>query len=80
MADEVLLLPIYPAREKPMPGVDSGTIGGSMHTRPVYMEGMDAVLHWLEHNPVEVLITAGAGDIDQLAEPIAYQLRKRNDA
>jgi UDP-N-acetylmuramate--alanine ligase len=80
MADEVLLLPIYPAREKPMPGVESRTIGGLMHTRLVYTEGMDAVLHWLDHNPVEVLITAGAGDIDQLAEPIAYQLRKRNDA
>lgn len=80
MADEVLLLPVYPAREKPMPGVDSRTIGGLMKTRLVYAEGLDAVLHWLDDNPVQVLITAGAGDIDQLAEPIAYQLRKRQDA
>ncbi len=80
MADEVLLLPIYPAREKPMPGIDSRTVGSLMRTRLVYLEGLDAVLHWLDQNPVEVLVTAGAGDIDQLAEPIAYQLRKRQDA
>jgi hypothetical protein len=40
---------------------------------------MDAVIHWLESNPVELLITAGAGDIDQLAEPIVYMLRKKQD-
>jgi UDP-N-acetylmuramate--alanine ligase len=61
MADEVLLLPIYPAREQPMPGVDSMTIGRLMHTRLVYAEGLDAALQWIDDNPVEILITAGAG-------------------
>ncbi len=80
MADEVLLLPIYPAREQPMPGVDSMTIGRLMHTRLVYAEGLDAALQWIDDNPVEILITAGAGDIDRLADPLVDQLKKRQDA
>jgi UDP-N-acetylmuramate--alanine ligase len=79
LADEVLLLPVYPARELPMEGVDSRLIGAHMNRKLIYIESMDAVIHWLESNPVELLITAGAGDIDQLAEPIVYMLRKKQD-
>jgi len=80
LADEVLLLPIYPAREKPMPGIDSATIGSLMRKRPTYLDGLDGVPDWLEGHPVEVLVTAGAGDIDRLAEPLSLQLGKRQDA
>lgn len=79
LADEVLLLPIYPARELPMEGVDSRSIGALMKKKLIYLETMDAALHWLDGNPVELLLTAGAGDIDQLAEPIVYMLRKKQD-
>jgi hypothetical protein len=44
-----------------------------------YLDSLEAVLHWLDTNRVELLITAGAGDIDQLADPITYLLRKKND-
>ena len=79
LADEVLLLPIYPARELPMEGVDSRLIGTKMEETHYYVDSLDAVLHWLDTNRIELLITAGAGDIDQLAEPITYLLRKKND-
>lgn len=79
LADEVLLLPIYPARELPMEGVDSRLIGTKMEETHYYLDSLDAVLHWLDTNRIELLITAGAGDIDQLAEPITYLLRKKND-
>ena len=79
LADEVLLLPIYPARELPMEGVDSRLIGTKMEETHFYLDSLDAVLHWLDTNRIELLITAGAGDIDQLADPITYLLRKKND-
>lgn len=79
LADEVLLLPIYPARELPMEGVDSRLIGTKMEETHYYLDSLDAVLHWLDTNRVELLITAGAGDIDQLVDPITYLLRKKND-
>ena len=80
LADEVLLLPVYPAREEPMEGVDSRMIGTRMEEKHFYLDSLEAVLHWLDSNRVEVLVTAGAGDIDQLAEPITYLLRKKQDA
>lgn len=79
LADEVLLLPIYAARELPMEGVDNRIIGTKMEETHYYLDSLDAVLHWLDTNKVELLITAGAGDIDQLAEPVTYLLRKKND-
>lgn len=79
LADEVLLLPVYPAREIPMEGVDSRLIGNRMEETHYYLDSLESVLHWLDTNRVELLITAGAGDIDQLVEPITYLLRKKSD-
>ena len=74
LADEVILLPIYPAREQPLPGVESSLIAGRMKRSPMLVSTQQEVLHWLQHHNVELLITAGAGDIDRLAEPITNQL------
>jgi UDP-N-acetylmuramate--alanine ligase len=69
-ADEVLLLDIYPAREEPIPGVDSGVILREMRhpaaERCVYAELPDRLL---KKRP-EILLTIGAGDIDRLVAPI----------
>lgn len=76
MADECWLLPIYPAREKPMPGVNSGMIAERMKGIPVKMISMDQVVSaCAEHKP-ELLITAGAGDIDTKVQPIRTALNK----
>ncbi len=76
MADECWLLPIYPAREKPMPGVNSGMIAERMKGIPVKMISMDQVVSaCAEHKP-ELLITAGAGDIDTKVQPIRTALSK----
>ncbi|SHK89256.1 UDP-N-acetylmuramate--L-alanine ligase [Chitinophaga jiangningensis] len=69
LADEVILLPIYPARELPIEGVSSEMIAGKI-TVPVRILQKEEVLQWLKSTPVPLLITAGAGDIDQLKEPI----------
>jgi UDP-N-acetylmuramate--alanine ligase len=70
MADETILLPIYPARELPMEGVTSELILNKMTNNHKSIKEKDDILSWLENNKQELLITAGAGDIDTLVEPI----------
>lgn len=77
LADEVILLPIYPAREEPIPGVDSKMISALMKKRNRVMENKESVLKWIDEHEPELLITAGAGDIDQLTEKIANTLRNK---
>ncbi len=72
LADEVVLLDIYPARELPIPGVTAKTIydliGAGTHKVLCAKEELPQVVYDL--NP-ELLITAGAGDIDRLVQPLA---------
>ncbi|MEC5142238.1 UDP-N-acetylmuramate--L-alanine ligase [Chitinophaga sp. 212800010-3] len=75
LADEVLLLPIYPARELPIEGVSSEMIAKKI-TVPVKIIPKDEVTAYLSKTTTPLLITAGAGDIDQLKEPIAQLLKK----
>jgi len=77
LADQVLLMPVYPAREEPIPGVDSSLIAERMQRQPFLAEGPGEVLDWLEAYPTEILVTAGAGDIDRLAVPIQKFLSKQ---
>ncbi len=79
MADEIILLPIYPARELPMEGVSSEMITERMSNEYKMVLSKDDLLKHLEQEKdahVEegfegtVIISAGAGDIDRLIEPI----------
>jgi UDP-N-acetylmuramate--alanine ligase len=75
LADEVFLLPVYPARELPIPGVTSELIAGQMTKGRAKVVDKKEILTILDdkmiHNDeLEMLITAGAGDIDTLVEPI----------
>lgn len=79
LADEVILLPIYPARELPMEGVSSEMIIDRMHSENKIVMSTDDLLkhirlekdaHIEEGFEGTVLITAGAGNIDNLVEPI----------
>jgi UDP-N-acetylmuramate--alanine ligase len=74
LADEVFLLPIYPARELPIAGVSSGLIAEKMHAKPHQVD-KDRLLADLKNKfdrdeGPGLLITAGAGDIDTLIAPI----------
>jgi UDP-N-acetylmuramate--alanine ligase len=69
LADEVILLPIYPARELPIEGVNSEMIAGRIKGKPVQIMQPEEVLDWLKANTAPLFITAGAGDIDQMKEP-----------
>ncbi|WP_152269658.1 UDP-N-acetylmuramate--L-alanine ligase [Agriterribacter humi] len=80
MADEVVLLPVYPARELPVEGVTSGLIFDKMKNNYKHLLNKEAVLNWIkdkyDQNNPNLLITAGAGDIDQLVEPVKEILEK----
>ncbi len=65
MADETILLPVYPARELPIPGVSSSMIAEKMTNKRSLKEKME-LLQWLKDHDTELLITAGAGDIDTM--------------
>ena len=70
MADETILLPIYPARELPVPGVSSQLIADKIISSKKSVKEKDELLQWIKENKIELLITSGAGDIDTLVEPI----------
>ena len=78
LADEVILLPIYPAREQPMAGVSSELIADKMRSAQKQMLDKKEVLDWIRQQRLELLITAGAGDIDTLVGPIKQILEQQN--
>ena len=78
LADEIILLPIYPARELPMEGVNSEMILGKMTNENKKVLSKAEILDWVKNNKTELLITAGAGDIDTLVEPIKKILTGQN--
>ena len=70
MLDELILLDIYPAREKPVKGVSSKIIFDKVKLDEKIMCTKNELLKHLKDNKPEVLLTMGAGDIDKLIEPI----------
>lgn len=78
LADEVILLDIYPARETPIPGVTSELIYNllSPHIEKK-MCTKDELVDVLDNKPLDILITLGAGDIDNYVPRIAQMLENR---
>lgn len=68
--DELLLLEIYPAREVPIPGVTSEMLAEKMAVDKVRVCGKEEALELIKREKPELLLTVGAGDIDQLVNPL----------
>ncbi|GAP72407.1 UDP-N-acetylmuramate--alanine ligase [Candidatus Symbiothrix dinenymphae] len=75
LADEVILLPIYPARELPLPGVTSQMILDLVKTPKKRIVAYNDFVASIAKNEVEVLLVAGAGDIELLVEPLKQKLQ-----
>ena len=73
-ADEIVLLPIYPARELPIPGVTSEMIIGKMTNKNVVLLQKEALQAWVKEHQPKLLVMAGAGDIDVLIRNIKNDL------
>ncbi len=73
--DEVVLLPIYPAREEPLPGVTSRLLLDKIYRAEKCLLEPEEVVEHLKNRGADVVLILGAGDIDQLVEPIAETLK-----
>ncbi|MGI8952013.1 MAG: UDP-N-acetylmuramate--L-alanine ligase [Chitinophagaceae bacterium] len=78
LADEVFLLPIYPARELPMEGVTSEMILNKMKLKNKKILSNTEMLEWVKKEKPNLLIMCGAGDIDALVEPVKEILINKN--
>ena len=74
--DDVILLPIYPAREEPIAGVSSKMILHKINKMDKYCVDKSQLFPLLEALNPELLVTMGAGDIDKLVEPITDLLKE----
>ena len=75
MLDDVILLPIYPAREEPIAGVSSKMLLHKINKMDKYCVDKEQLLPLLSALQPELLVTLGAGDIDKLVEPITNMLK-----
>lgn len=76
MADELLLLPVYPARELPVEGVNSGMLAERIGpaVRVIEMKDLPGTINSMKP---ELLVTAGAGDIDTMLDAIKKVLAEQ---
>jgi len=70
LADEVILLPIYPARELPIEGVTSEMLLNKMTISNKKVLNKADMQTWVKENNPKLVVMAGAGDIDTLLQPV----------
>lgn len=78
LADRVVLLPIYPAREEPIEGVDSELIAKHITTENCIVE-KDNIAQWVEEHPNDIIVSFGAGNIDNCCDDIAKAVKKSHN-
>ena len=76
LADSVVLVPIYPAREEPIEGICSELIGEYV-TAPWHICERERLAEELYNSQTDVVVTFGAGNIDVYCEAIAAHLARK---
>lgn len=76
LLDEIILLDIYPAREEPIAGITSEIIFDKIKNENKILCTKSNLIEVLKNRTLDVLMTFGAGDIDELVEPIKKQFSK----
>ncbi len=74
--DKLILLDIYPAREEPIPGVTSGIIFDKVTAPEKIMLKKEELMDYLAKEPIDCLISFGAGDIDRFIPKITELLSR----
>lgn len=72
--DEVILLPIYPAREEPIAGVTSDVLLEKISAPSKMLLSPSEALGYVSKTESGVVLTIGAGDIDRIVEPLKNAL------
>ncbi|GGC12090.1 UDP-N-acetylmuramate--L-alanine ligase [Dyadobacter sediminis] len=70
LADRLILLEIYPARELPIEGVNAGMLLEKVSIADKQLAAKEDVLNVLADLKTDIVVTIGAGDIDTLVEPV----------
>ncbi|WP_257668642.1 UDP-N-acetylmuramate--L-alanine ligase [Parapedobacter tibetensis] len=70
MADTLLLMDIYPARELPIKGVDSRMLLGKVMIEDKHIVTRESIKDYVQRCRPKLLVTVGAGDIDLLVQPL----------
>lgn len=77
LLDDVVLLDIYPAREKPIEGVTSSMLLEKINTKRKSLYSKAELVEKVMQHDFEVLLTMGAGDIDTFIVPFENALKKK---
>jgi len=80
LLNEVIVLPIYAARENPIYGIDSQLVLDKINIREKSIVSKEDLMNSIERKKFDILLTIGAGDIDQLVEPLKKNLLNRINA
>ena len=78
LLDHVIMLPIYPARELPIEGVDSELIFNKITIEDKVLVPKEKLMETIASREIDCLITFGAGDIDRFIKPIEEYLKSNN--
>ncbi len=74
LADELVLLPIYPAREEPIVGVNAEALLAKVPMESKWLCQKDELIPFINERKPAVLVTMGAGDIDRFVEPLTKNI------
>ena len=74
LADQVVLIPIYPAREEPIPNISSEMLLEKITATEKQFCRKEELISRLDKKNLEVVLIAGAGDIELLVEPVKNKL------
>ena len=70
MLDQLILMEIYPAREEPIPGISSGWLLDRVELDEKVLIKREQLLRVVKERDPQVLVTMGAGDINQFVGPL----------
>ena len=76
-ADDVVLLPIYPARELPIEGITTEIIA-NLVTKPCRIVEREVLAHTIGEMDTDVVVSFGAGNIDACCEALAETIKQKN--
>lgn len=74
LADELFLMDIYPAREKPMQGITSTWLLEKVNLQQKHMTNFETIVDDIIHSKSEIILSLGAGSIDRIVEPLEKAL------
>lgn len=77
LLDRVVLVPVYPAREHPIEGINSGLILEKVAATDKQLLDLEQLPQWVQSADIEILLTLGAGNIDKMVPQIKAALQKK---